>query len=58
MKDIDKNLDSDSGDTVRLGEKGPMNIPLVNARTGEGTSLGSSAPDNKSLVLVMLRHFA
>ncbi|KAL4238421.1 hypothetical protein ACF0H5_003129 [Mactra antiquata] len=58
MKDIDKNLEGDSNESLNIGETGPVDNTLIDARTGTETSLKSVAPHDKNIVLILLRHFA
>ncbi|WAR20139.1 LOW QUALITY PROTEIN: hypothetical protein MAR_001977, partial [Mya arenaria] len=39
LQGVDKSLEGKTEDTVQVGETGPLNFPLVDARSGEATSL-------------------
>lgn len=56
LQRIDQSLkEDDTG--VELGDTGPVNVTLTDARTGQETSLMEYL-GHQSLVLVLLRHFA
>ena len=56
LQKIDQSLkDEDTG--VDIGDQGPVNIMLTDARTGQGTNLMNYL-GQQSLVLILLRHFA
>lgn len=57
LSDVDKILASDCSDTVQLGQTGPIHDNLIDVRTDQNTCLENYLGD-KSLVLVLLRHFA
>lgn len=58
LKDVDKSLEEDSADIVSLDETGPIDVPLVDARSSNETSLRNFLHGGQSLVLILLRHFA
>lgn len=58
FKSIDKNLTSEVEEPAKLGQTGPLEVPLVDARSGEATSLKQFLKERNSLVLILLRHFA
>lgn len=57
MSDIDKTLEGDC-DTVKVGQAGPIHVPLTDALSGEGTTLNDYLKEGNSVVLILLRHYA
>lgn len=58
MADIDRGMEQSIRPPVCLGETGPLDFSVVDARSGETTSLREQLTAGTSLVLVLLRHFA
>lgn len=58
LKEVDKSLEGDVGDTVQLNETGPINYLVQDARTSQQTSLKDLLVEGQSFVLILLRHFA
>lgn len=58
MSDIDRGMNESVRPPVCLGETGPLDVTVVDARSGETTSLREQLTGGTSLVLVLLRHFA
>ncbi|KAK6180781.1 hypothetical protein SNE40_008769 [Patella caerulea] len=58
LKDVDKQFMKDGDYVVKEDEVGPVDVPLVNARTGESVRFKDYLDSSSSLILVLLRHFA
>ncbi|KAI8479193.1 hypothetical protein Bbelb_430870, partial [Branchiostoma belcheri] len=58
LQDVDKQLNADrAGEDLRVGSLGPVDVPLVDARTGRSVNLQDYL-GYQCLILVLLRHFA
>ncbi|CAH1261700.1 Hypp2435 [Branchiostoma lanceolatum] len=59
LQDVDKQLNADraGGGDLQVGALGPVDVPLVDARTGSSVILQDYL-GSQCLVLVLLRHFA
>lgn len=59
LEKVDKQINNKSENTdVQLGSQGPCDVDLVDVRTGDHITLEKYLHQQKSIILVLLRHFA
>ena len=58
LHSIDKTLEGEGRESVQLGQTGPIDVEIVDARTSHKTSLRNFLNGKDKIVLVLLRHFA
>lgn len=58
LKNLDNKLEVDNSNTVKLGETGPVHVPVVDAHSSERKYLRDLLTEKKSVIIILIRHFA
>lgn len=58
LENVDKQLTADTYKVLGKDDRGPLDIKLIDARSGQTSCLSQYLTTGKHLILILLRHFA